>query len=304
MSGRILITGAAGFVGSALLSGFSKDGWSVTAIDRRAPDTSSGTPAHWIESDLGEPLSTELGRPDVVLHAAWTTASPRELGVSEAEYLSLNIVPLLTTLAFAERVRASAFVFLSSSGVFSPRDGSIGPEGRVGLRASDRASGRSPYAVAKRAGEALVGGLRRSVATHVVRLGHLFGPGERPSASRPGVSTLARLLEAGRAGAQLLVMDNDPVRDWTYGPDLAGAIQRLVGAGTGGAPVHLGSPHVRTDREIASEIARHFPRAFVEEGGFRAPTKPPMIPSDVVSDFPWTTPEEGIAALVATEGAA
>ena len=100
--------------------------------------------------DLEGGIPDTVAAADLVVHAAWVTTDPTALGVSTQDYINLNLRPLRAALAYAARVRPSAFVFPSSSGVFAPGDGS------EGLRDSDRPTGSSPYAVAKRAGETLV----------------------------------------------------------------------------------------------------------------------------------------------------
>ena len=302
---RILVTGARGFVGRAVAEGFAELGWSVIGLDRAVADVTGaagpeemvGRPngIRWVAADLADAMPDEIQEVDLVVHAAWVTTDPATLGVSPAEYLGLNLRPLLTVLAYAARTRPAAFVFLSSSGVFGPDDAT------EGLTDAHRPTGASPYAVAKRAGELLVpSALEPSTAAHVVRLGYLYGPGETARPSRARLSLIGGWLSAALDGRTLEVRADDPARDWTFTPDLPRALERLAGTAPAGRPVHLGSTHVWRDRALAEHIASALAGvelAFVPADG---DVKPPMVPSElpVLDGFRWTDPPSGLRALI------
>jgi UDP-glucose 4-epimerase len=318
---RVLVTGADGFVGRALTAGFARLGWDVVGLDREAPDApaperaargdardepagAEGHPAgriRWIEADLVEPPLSDVPPVDLVVHAAWVTTDPRTLGISVADYIALNLRPVLTVLAYVARVRPRAFVFLSSSGVFASADATDG------LTDEHLPTGRSPYAVAKRAAELMVpSAVEPPTAAHVVRLGYLFGPGETARPSRTNLSPIGGWLAAASAGRPLEVRSDDPLRDWTFTPDLAAALARVAGSAPTGGPIHLGSGQARRDRAVAGEIATAVGGVELVSVPAGHPMKPPMIPSDVpaLRGFRWTDPLAGLRALVASERAA
>jgi nucleoside-diphosphate-sugar epimerase len=242
----------------------------------------------------------------VIVHAAAITADPGEPGWPRAAHVAANTRPLLTVLEHAARTRPAAFVFLSSTGVFAAGDGGAAADGRAALRDSDEPSNRSPYAAAKRAGEILVPAALDGVAdAHVVRLGHVYGPNEVARPSRLRVSLVAEWLAAARAGRPLSVRTDDPARDWTFAPDLAPALARVAAGGSAGRPLHLGSPHVKTDRALAALVARRFPGTSLSVQPAPTPLKAPMAPSDIpaLRGFVWTDLDAGVAALLATAGA-
>lgn len=295
----VLITGAGGFVGSALAEGFAALGWRVTAVDRAfdAATRARLAGSDMVTADLDASAPGDLPAVPLVIHAAAVTTDPAELGWTPAAHIAANTRPLLLMLEHAARTRPEAFVFVSSSGVFAASDG------HGVLTDADSPTGRSPYAAAKRAGELLtVAALEGIVAAHVIRLGYLYGPGEvaRPSRTRP--SAVARWLAAARAGQPLVVPANDPVRDWTFTPDLALVVARLVARRPADRAVHVCSPFVATDSAMAARIAAQVPGARCTTAAAVA-AKPPMQASDLSCLGPatWTAPDDALARLAATE---
>ena len=299
MSARVVITGAGGFVGSTLAAGFAALGWRVSALDRAFDDETrtrlSGVDL--ITADLSYDAPAVLPPARLVVHAAAVTTDPAGLGWTPAAHVAANVRPLLAMLEYAARTRPDAFVFLSSTGVFAASDGTDT------LTDVDQARGATPYAVAKRCGEALVpAALDGATAAHVVRLGYLYGPHEAARPTRARVSLVAQWMAAARAGRAIETRADDPKRDWTFAPDLAPALARLVSSRPAGRPLHLGGPHAIADSAMAALVVRHFPGASMVPVAAAGPMKPPMRPSDVPAllDFPWTTPPNGVARLAAT----
>jgi UDP-glucose 4-epimerase len=295
----MLITGAGGFVGSALVEGFLALGWRVTAVDRAfdAATRARLSGSRLVTADLGHAAPVELPAAAVIVHAAATTTDPVTLGWTAAAHVAANTRPLLAMLEHAARTEAEAFVFISSSGVFAAGDGREG-----GLRDTDVPTGRSPYAIAKRAGELLTLTALEGVNAHVVRLGYLYGPHESVRSSRARLSPVAHWFAAARAHAPLVVPADDPARDWTFTCDLAPIMARLVAAPPAPGPVHVCSPCVATDSVMAGHVAALVPGAYCSSGPAAA-VKPPMAPSDLSHLGPptWTDPARALARLAAVE---
>ena len=147
---RVLITGAAGFVGRSLASGFADLGWRVIGLDRGFDAEPEKRRVRRMSLDLAEGVPADLPEVHLVVHAAWVTTDAGTLGIPPAEHIALNLRPLMAVLEYTARVGPDAFVFLSSSGVFAPTDAI------QGLTDAHQPTGTSPYAAAKRAGEVLV----------------------------------------------------------------------------------------------------------------------------------------------------
>ena len=92
-SREILITGAGGFVGSALVEGFLALGWRVTAVDRAfdAATRARLAGSHLITVDLSHGDSSDLPAAAVVVHAAAVTTGAATLGWTPAAHIAANI---------------------------------------------------------------------------------------------------------------------------------------------------------------------------------------------------------------------
>ena len=291
-----VITGAGGFIGSALATGLATLGWEVTALDLAFDDGARARLAGLtlVIADLAQGVPAGLPAAQLVVHAAALTTDHAELGWTRAAHLAANTRPLLAMMEHAALTAADAFVFLSSSGVFAVNDG------KGELTDADTPTGGTPYAAAKRAGELLVlAGFEHRPAAHVVRLGHVYGPHETTRATRTRVSLVAQWLAAARAGRPLAVRADNPVRDWTFAPDLAPALAQVAAGASAGRPVHLASPYVMSDSALAALVCGHFPTAMPAIEPVASPMKPPMAPSDIpaLHGLVWTDPPAAVAQL-------
>ena len=296
--GKVLVTGAGGFVGRTLSLGFADLGWGVIGIDRAFDEVWERDGMYCWTAELSDGIAPGVPEVDLVVHAAWVTTDPATLGITTAEYIALNIQPLKAILEYTARTSPAIFMFMSSSGVFASTDAP------AGLTDSDSPTGTSPYAEAKRIGESLVfSALYSETTAHVVRLGHLFGPSEVARPSRLGLSSVAGWLAAAQQGQSIAVRSDDPLRDWTFTSDLAPALEQLADGPSAGCPVHLASTYVSSDSKFAALIASEFPGIELVTVPAEGRVKPPMVPSDipVLRDFEWTDPLTGLQTLLAAE---
>lgn len=298
---RVLISGAGGFVAGHIAAGLAALGHRVCALDRTFDVAAERRLAgcDLLAADIAAD-GIELPPADIVIHGAALTTNPAALGLTPAQHVAANTRPLLTMLTNAGTIRPRAFVYLSSSGVFAATDGA--PD----LTDTCTPSAQGPYSAAKRAGEALVPGALGDICQiFILRLGYLYGPGEAARASRMKVSLAQGWIDVARKGEILQHDATDPRRDWTFAPDLAPAIDRLV-AGAGRAqPIHLCAPNPPRDSEVVAQILRHHPAA-TERAVPGQGAKPPMVPSvlPALDGFAWTPIADGIARLCQAEVAA
>ncbi len=251
-----------------------------------------------VEANLtsGDLALRDLPAAKIIIHAAALTTNPAAMGMTAAKHVTANMAPLLAMLRHAARAGPLAFVFLSSSGVFDAGDGS--PD----LTDTDTPTAQGPYSAAKRAGEVLVPGALTGICeTHVLRLGHLYGPSEAARSTRARVSMLQSWIDAARAGLPIAVGESNARREWTYVPDLAPAIARLASGAGRPSPVHLCTPAIVTDNDLAAAIAQRFPGTTIRTIPApipKAPMRPSALPA--LDGFDWTGIEAGLGTICST----
>jgi UDP-glucose 4-epimerase len=292
VSRAVLITGAGGFVGSHLAEGFLDLGHQVTALDQHfdAPTRARLAGASLVEAPLTRDTLRNLqGSFDLMIHGAAITTPAETLGISELAHLKINLDLLVDALDFAVERSVEAFVFLSSSGVFFGTD-------LAEVRESTEAQGRGAYALAKRAGELIVDGFgAQEFSTLIVRLGPVYGPHETSRATRKLPSLVRRWLDAVDANQPIFVESPASRRDWTFAPDLARAIDRLVEGRTTGV-LHLTSGQVLSDLALAEAIAAMHPGATIETASSPGALRVPMVSERAdLSSFSWTPLDVGLA---------
>ncbi|HEX9919026.1 MAG TPA: dTDP-4-dehydrorhamnose reductase, partial [Pyrinomonadaceae bacterium] len=196
---RILITGAGGMVGRALVAHSTSRGDEVFAHERESLDiTNPGAVRETFERE----------RPEAVVNcAAWTDVDGCELNPERAELVNAEAVEILATHS---RLTGAAFVTISTDYVF---DGS--KEGFYTQR--DDPAPQSAYGIAKLQGERRA--QRASARTVVVRTGWIFGAG--------GKNFLATAVERARRGEHLKAI-SDAYGTPTYAPHLAARLRELA----------------------------------------------------------------------------
>jgi nucleoside-diphosphate-sugar epimerase len=164
---RVLVTGAAGFLGSRLVPALASVGHEVYALDRDAARVAD-LPATPVEHDLGTPpASGTLPEVDAVVHLAQANvALPDGAGV----LFRVNTVSTLDLLDHCRRTGAKRFLYASTGSVYGP--------GEAPFRETDPLAGTDLYAVSKIAGEKLVGCYGDFLETAVLRLFAPYGPGQ------------------------------------------------------------------------------------------------------------------------------
>ena len=197
---RILVTGAVGMVGRAVVKHCAARGDAVFAHDRKSLD---------ITDHEAVKLTFERERPDAVINcAAWTDVDGCE-GNATLAY-SVNSYAVENMAASCRRVRA-VFVTISTDYVF---DGT--KEGFYTQR--DDPKPQSVYAAAKLDGERRA--ITASARTIVVRSGWIFGPFGR--------NFLSTIMERARRGERLKAI-SDAYGTPTYACDLAARLRELAG---------------------------------------------------------------------------
>jgi dTDP-glucose 4,6-dehydratase len=255
MSRRVVITGAAGFIGSHLAEALLDRGYSVIGIDNLLTGDTSNI-AHLVNRDFAfikHDVTNYIyidGPVDFVLH--W--ASP----ASPIDYLELPI-PTLKVGALGThkalglaKAKGARFVIASTSEVYGdplehPQKetywGNVNPVGPRGV-----------YDEAKRFAEAMTMAYHRyhGVDTKIVRIFNTYGPRMRLNDGR---AVPAFMSQALRNEDVTVFGDGSQTRSFTYISDLVDGIIRLMLSGEND-PVNIGNPHEMTIKEIAETIIR------------------------------------------------
>ncbi|MEM9248095.1 MAG: NAD(P)-dependent oxidoreductase [Pseudomonadota bacterium] len=301
----VLVTGAGGFVCSQLVLAFAKAGFSPIAVDREF-DTANAARLTDVRCETGslQEVLRRIGdiQPLFVIHGAALTTSPAELGLSAAAHLARNTDLLTAALAFARKVGAKRFLFLSSMAVYTPHPGDAPAGGR--LTEDEPATGSIPYAAAKRAGEVITeAAAEPGFETLSLRLGNVFGPFEARRDSRQTPSLVTRMREAAGSTGTIHVETPDAVREWCWLPDLADLIAALMSSAVPvrGRVLHAGDPPTIRDIDLAELIsARTYTARLSVDPKPHPPVRPPMgsARESVFNNAAWTPIEAALDELL------
>ncbi len=226
---RAVVTGGAGFIGSALVDRLVAQGSNVLIIDdlsggsetnlEEAYCSGPGT-VHLTVADIGEVGTTEVvaaHQPDVVFHLAAqvNVNSSVDDPVADAH---TNLIGLLRVLNGARLAGTRKFVFTSSGAIY----GEVDPE-LLPLQEDTARRPLSPYGVAKLAGvfyleayEALHG-----LAGTTLALANVYGPRQDPHGEAGVVAIFAERLLSGQPCT--IYGDGEQTRDFVYVGDVAEA---------------------------------------------------------------------------------
>jgi nucleoside-diphosphate-sugar epimerase len=218
---RVLITGATGFLGSALARAHLTDGDEVVAVGHRQPLPAelAGRVSCLVEEELERADGPAWPRVDVVYHCAAMMAGHE--GEPYGRFYRINVLGTARVLRSARAAQARRIVHVSTTGVLGPTRG----------RASESAPyGRhlTAYERSKRQAEAIVlAAMAQGLPATIVRPAQLYGPGMRhlwPQLVRGIRAGRAVVLGAGRAQIHLT-----HVEDAVQGVRLAAASGRAAG---------------------------------------------------------------------------
>jgi nucleoside-diphosphate-sugar epimerase len=225
----VLVTGAAGFLGRAIVRAFTREGISVLATDTAEAgfDTRPGTRSELVaydrrdlEQESLEDLVSQVS--GVVYAAALTPRDETADGVAE-RLLAVNLkafIDLIISIRGADACRRVLFV--SSSSIYDQTmattlcEDDVSPTGGV-------------YGAAKLAAETVGRRYLEVIGREfcAVRPTTLIGPGERWRPSRPHVSTFAQLMAAARAGQPVHLESGHAREDVLSVDDAADAVTAL-----------------------------------------------------------------------------
>ena len=274
---RILVTGAAGFIGSHLVDTLLARGDEVLGVDnfntyydpaikRRNLSQAEGMDRFSLsEIDICDEAALrgafETFQPEVVVHLA-ARAGVRPSLQDPNLYHRVNVIGGQHILDACRDFKTSHLVFASSSSVY-------GGSKEVPFRETDPVmTPVSPYAATKRMNElqAHVYHHIYGVRTTMLRFFTVYGPRQRPDMA---IHKFTKMILAGDPIP--MFGDGSTYRDYTYIDDIIDGVMRCVDTPFDYEIFNLGESHTTSLRELITLIERHTGReAIIDEQPMQA----------------------------------
>jgi len=263
---RVIVTGGAGFIGSAVcrrLSGIL--GWTILNLDKltyaanlSALDGAEKLPNYsFVQGDicdraLVDKLLAEF-KPDGVMHLAAESHVDRSI-TGSADFVQTNIVGthtlLESVLAYWDKLAAPAkerfrFLHVSTDEVY----GSLGPAGLFTEKTPYEP--RSPYSSSKAASDHLASAWHHTYGLPVLisNCSNNYGPFQFPEKLIP------LIILNGLEGTPLPVYgDGQNIRDWLFVDDHVDALRLILETGRPGETYNVGGRNERTNLDVVHAI--------------------------------------------------
>jgi dTDP-glucose 4,6-dehydratase len=253
---RMLVTGAAGFLGSHLCDRLLAMGHAVIGMDNLVTGSLAnlahldGNPAFgFVRHDVSTFIAVD-GALDGVFHFA-SPASPIDYLQLPIQTLKVGSLGTHNALGLA-KAKGARFLLASTSEVYG--DPQVHPQAESYWGHVNPIGPRGVYDEAKRFAEALTMAYHRvhGVDTRIMRIFNTYGPRMRPQDGRV-VSNF--IVQALRGEPLTVYGDGSQTRSFCYVDDLIEGVVRLFERG-GAEPVNVGNPGEFTVRQLADIVCR------------------------------------------------
>ena len=219
---KILITGAAGQIGSGLSKLLIENGHDLTLVDNlrngyleNIKDDANEVIAPFYEVDIAtRDLFTECGGEyDVIIHLAAITSIP-DCESNPLETLRINVSGTANVLEFARKFDVPHVVFASTSAIYENNDADVFTEDL-------EVNPRLYYSLSKKMSEDLIQSYRENygMTVTILRFFNVFGPdGDQTRPNPPLLNLVWRELSSDRA--PMISGDGEQVRDFIWVRDV------------------------------------------------------------------------------------
>jgi UDP-glucose 4-epimerase len=257
---RILVTGAAGFIGSNLVDRLLEDDHEVVGIDNLSRGTRANLPDSelgagrgfsFIEADVTDPRLVEQvadAHVEVICHLA-AQIDVRVSVQDPIEDARLNVLGTINVLEAARKAGLRKVVFTSSGGSI------YGEPKRMPVDESAPVNPLSPYAASKVSGETYLGMYHAlyGLETTSLALSNVYGPRQDPHGEAGVVAIFGNALLRGRQAT--IYGDGSAVRDYVFVDDVTDAFARAIGDLGDGRRFNIGTGVGTTVLELHTAIA-------------------------------------------------
>ncbi len=253
---RIIVSGAAGFIGSHMCDRLLAEGHTVVALDNFLTGAKqnlahlSGNPGfELIEQDVTRPVAVD-GTVDVVLHMA-SPASPKDYLEHPIETLDVGSAGTRNMLELA-KVHGARFLVTSTSETYG--DPAVHPQVETYWGNVNPVGPRSCYDESKRFAEAMTMAYHRTynLRTNIARIFNTYGPRMKLNDGR----VVPAFMDQALRGEPITIFgDGSQTRSFCYVSDLVDGLYRLMQSDER-YPVNLGNPQEMTILEFAERIRR------------------------------------------------
>ena len=250
---RFLITGVAGFLGSALANRLVHEGHIVFGLDNLSTGNqkSLAPDVEFIQGDVNDrpKLWTLLQNVDCVYHLAARVLVPESV-LYPREYNNVNVGGTVTLMEAIRDVGVSRVLFTSSGALYGNQENQPVNEDAIPRP-------RSPYAVSKLAAEYYIHTIGElwGIETVSLRLFNIYGPGQYiPPMHPPVIPNFLR--QASQGGTLVVHGDGNQTRDYLYIEDAINALVSAIKApGLKHSTINVGSGEETSVRELVRLVS-------------------------------------------------
>ena len=250
---RFLVTGGAGFLGSALANRLAAEGHQVHALD----DLSNGDAARLDpgvgftqgDADNVPLLWSLLQNIDCVYHLAARVSVPQSI-LHPREYARVNVGGTVSLMEAMRDTGVRRVIFTSSGAIY-------GHQPRQPVREDDPPHPDSPYAVSKWSAEQYIRtiGDLWGLETVALRVFNAYGPGQSLPVSHAPV--IPRFLQQALTNGSIVIFgDGRQTRDYIYVDDVVAALVAATTPGIDRAIINIGSGRETSIIDLIGHIER------------------------------------------------